>query len=346
MFTPSVKLGNVNGIDFKISVGWVAILVVFIISLQNPEAYNRYLELIPLLTLGQITLEPAFPQSELAMLAFTTSILIGIYLSVILHEIGHATAALKSGIKVESIKLWVGGGVAKIDTIPPMKELFITIAGPTVTFILVPFWALISIVLFTLNLTAIAWIFLIVSLFNLLMLVFNLLPLYPLDGGRVLRSLLIRKTSYLKATKYAFYTTVTGISTAIILMITFGSYDYLLMSGIIGIISYLSYTNFKNTYDPEPIPDDFFIYEQTFAFDQCGLHPITDKQKQMLKNYIENQGGQTTQMKNRADFIVSADSFKNRVDPESSYISPLYLVNRLERNGCRLPQELKDQLRC
>lgn len=331
MFAPSIKLGDVNGIDFKISSGWVGIAVAFIISLHSPEAYDRYLELIPLLTLGQITLEPAFPQSKLAMLAFTTSVLAGIYLSVILHEIGHATAALKSGIDVESIKLWIGGGVAKIDTIPPMKEFLITISGPAVTVILVPVWALISIVTFTLNVTTIAWIFLMLSLFNFLMLVFNLLPLYPLDGGRIFRSLLLRKTSYLEATEYAFYTTITGISIAVILMITFGVYDYLLVSGIIAYISYLSYTNFKDTYDPEYVPDDFYIYEHTFAFDKGGHHPITDEQEQILKNYIKNQGGQITQMKNKADFIVSANQLKCRVDVKAQYTSPQHLVSEVTR---------------
>ena len=344
MLTPSIKLGEVNGVDFKISVGWIAILIGLTASLRNPEAYNRYLELVNLLTLGQVTLNPAFPQSQLVMLAFTVSVLIGIYLSVILHEIGHATAARNTGINVESITLWIAGGVAKIETIPSMKELPITIAGPAVTAILIPAYALVSAVLFTLNLTTVAWIFLLLTLFNTLMLIFNLLPLFPLDGGRILRSLLTRKTNYLNATKYTFYTTISIITIAISLMITFGNYDYLFMSGVVGFLACVSYKKFQQTYNPDNIvePDDFYIYEHTFSFDP---ETITRTQKENLTTYITKQGGQVTQNNNEADYIVSQEPIKFQQEPDTNHMHPLLLVQKLNQNGATFPQEFENQFK-
>lgn len=344
MLTPSIKLGEVNGVDFKISVGWIIISLLLVASFQNPEAYNRYFELINLLTLGEVTLNPAFPQSQIAMLGFTITVLIGIYLSVILHEIGHSTAARNRGINVDSISLWVAGGVAKIETIPSTKELPITIAGPAVTAILVPTYALIATVLFTLNITTIAWIFLLLALFNFLMLLFNLLPLFPMDGGRILRLLLTRNTNYLKATKYAFYTTMTLIATVVVLMITFGNYDYIFISSIIGLLSYANYVQFKKTYNPETVakPDDFYIYEQTFTFD---AETITEVQKEKLATHIKNQGGQVAKNKENADYLISTEPFELQLNSETKYMNPILLVHKLEQNGADLREEFKDQFK-
>jgi Zn-dependent protease len=345
MFTPSIKIGEVNGVDLKISAGWIAIFIWLTASLRKPEAYNRYLELIDLITLGHITLYPAFPQSQLTMLGFTITLLTGIYLSVIFHEIGHATAAYNRGIEVESVTLWIAGGLAKIETIPSMKELPITIAGPAVTATLVSTYAIITAILFELNITVVAWIFLLLSLFNFLMLIFNLLPLFPLDGGRIFRSLLTRKTNYLEATKYAFYTTITVITVSVGLMITFSHYDYLFISGVIGFLGYINYKNFDQTYNPENVvaPSDFFIYEHTFAFE--ADETITEPQRENITTHIKKQGGKITQENEKADYIVSTEPLKFQRKSDTNYIHPLLIVQKLDRNGANLSQEFKNQFK-
>lgn len=344
MLTPSIKLGEFKGVDFKISIGWVVIFILLTISFQNPESYDRYLELINLLTLGQVTLNPAFPQSQIHMLAFTVIVLLGVYASVILHEIGHATAAQNLGIDTESITLWIAGGVARIETIPVKKEFSITIAGPAVTAALIPIYALISTTLFILNTPIIAWIFLLLGLFNFLMFLFNLLPLFPLDGGRILRSQLTHKISYLKATKYATYTSFALVATAVIFMITVSYYHYLFITLTIGFISYINYKRFKKTYKNEHIikADEFFIYEHTFKFEQ---ETMQKEEQNTLKQYIQQQNGEITEDKNKADYIISKNPYELEEVPNTGFINPLILTHKLEENGVSLSGEFKNRFK-
>lgn len=341
MFTPSIKLGNINGINFKVSVGWVLIFVIVNITLRKPEAYDKYLELINILTIGHITLNPAFPESQIAMLAFTSTVIIGIYLSIILHEIGHTVAALSKGISVESISLWIGGGVAEIESNPPKEELLITIAGPAVTAILILIYALISTLLFVLNITTVSWVFLLLSLFNTLMFIFNLLPLFPLDGGRIFRSVLTYKTNYQTATRYSFYTTITLVITVILISVIFSNYDYIFISTVVSFLAYIEYRKFKHTYNPEVCtePEDFYIYEQTFTFDS---QTVTTEQKQTLKTHICSQGGQTSNNNRDAEFIISTDPVQFQND-DITFVNPLLLARKLEQNGIVLPKGFKKQ---
>lgn len=128
---------------------------------------------------------------------------------VVLHELGHSLTARRYGVRVPRILLLPIGGMAEMDHIPrkPSTELWITVAGPAVNFV-------IAALLFPL-----VWYFsgdrdvillhsplgLAYQLLqaNLVMGVFNLLPAFPMDGGRILRALLARKLPYLRATYWA-----------------------------------------------------------------------------------------------------------------------------------------------
>ncbi|MEO8478695.1 MAG: site-2 protease family protein [Gemmatimonadota bacterium] len=133
-----------------------------------------------------------------------------LFLSVLLHEFGHIRAAAHYGIPTPDVVLTPIGGVARIARMPesPKQELVIALAGPLVTLIIaamlsagivattgvvgllpnsvtnVPIW------------TALAWT-------NVVLLVFNLLPAFPMDGGRVLRALLARRLGMVRGTQIA-----------------------------------------------------------------------------------------------------------------------------------------------
>ncbi len=155
-----------------------------------------------------------------------------VFVSVALHELGHSFTAQYYGIKVPRIVLLAIGGMAQMASIPrePKKELIITINGPLVNFVLalILFAALaihyqspgevaqgtINILKsyvseervrtpynpFLLNWTNLAWGLL---AWNIAMGLFNLLPIFPMDGGRLLRALLAQRISYLLATRIA-----------------------------------------------------------------------------------------------------------------------------------------------
>ncbi len=126
---------------------------------------------------------------------------IGLFASVVLHELGHAVAARRYGVKVRGITLWLLGGVAQFDEIPrrPGAEAVIAIAGPLVSFALAGLaFAVLPAV--PEGAHAVAFVAAYVAYANLAVAIFNLLPALPLDGGRILRSLLALRMPRLRAT--------------------------------------------------------------------------------------------------------------------------------------------------
>ncbi|MBE7468386.1 MAG: site-2 protease family protein [Anaerolineales bacterium] len=137
---------------------------------------------------------------------------------VVLHELGHSLAALRYGVPVKQIVLLPIGGVAELGRMPekPIQEFVIAIAGPLVNFALAIILAPLGLALgqgfggwppadlFD-NLGQLSFnaIFNYVFVSNLFLGIFNLLPAFPMDGGRVLRALLATQVSYQRATSIA-----------------------------------------------------------------------------------------------------------------------------------------------
>ena len=119
-----------------------------------------------------------------------------LFASILAHEFGHALVARRHGIEVEEIDLWLLGGVSRMrgEAHDPSDELRYALAGPAVTAVIA---ACFGVALLALPSSTPAIIRALVEyqvLINGLILVFNLLPAFPLDGGRVLRSLLWRRS--------------------------------------------------------------------------------------------------------------------------------------------------------
>ncbi len=133
-----------------------------------------------------------------------------IFASVVLHEFGHATVAAHFGIKTRSITLLPIGGVAHIERMPerPRQELAIAIAGPIVTIaIVVVLYAALRLTGHSTTASAslsAPWSFAAQTMWvNIVLAVFNLLPAFPMDGGRVLRAALAMRMSFAQATEVA-----------------------------------------------------------------------------------------------------------------------------------------------
>jgi stage IV sporulation protein FB len=139
-----------------------------------------------------------------------------LFVLVTLHELGHSVAAQHYGVPVRQIVLSPIGGVAQLRQIPdkPVEELVIAIAGPAVNLAAAVLMAILIPVLgigtadFTAalsggaGLTATA-VFAFVFAYNIFLAVFNLIPAFPLDGGRIFRALLAMKLEYVQATNIA-----------------------------------------------------------------------------------------------------------------------------------------------
>jgi Zn-dependent protease len=135
-----------------------------------------------------------------------TAALLAFFTCVVLHELGHSFTAMHYGIGVRRILLLPIGGMAEFDSIPrqPGRELLITVAGPAVNFVIAAFlWLFLpmsapeaeGMTLLDFGHLLLQW--------NLLMGIFNLLPAFPMDGGRILRAGLATQMSYLRATFWA-----------------------------------------------------------------------------------------------------------------------------------------------
>ncbi|WP_318567424.1 M50 family metallopeptidase [Salinigranum marinum] len=128
---------------------------------------------------------------------------LGLFVGVLLHEFGHSLVAMRYGYEIESITLWLFGGVARFTEIPEdwKQEFTIAIAGPVVS-VLIGVVSYLGFVALPLG-DPVRFVLGYLALTNVALAVFNMLPGFPMDGGRVLRALLARNRPHARATQIA-----------------------------------------------------------------------------------------------------------------------------------------------
>lgn len=220
---PSFRLGRLFGIPLEINPTWLIIFALIATSLSFsyfPTAYPGRSPWVNV-TSGVIT----------ALLFFA---------SIVVHELSHSLVARTGGIKVRKVTLFVFGGVAEMEEEPanPGKEFAVAIAGPMASIAVAAVFYLTYLLLGFSGFSDKLWApFQYLALINLAVAFFNMLPGFPLDGGRVLRAALWALTGdQLKATLWASrsgqfigYTMVAGA----VLGVLMGTLD-LIWFGLIG----------------------------------------------------------------------------------------------------------------
>lgn len=170
------------------------------------------------LLIAYVILQGLYNSESYFQLIFEVVVLLSVFACVTLHEYGHALTAKRYGILTQDIILSPIGGVARLNGLPekPKQELFVAIAGPMVNVVIVILLLIIVFLFypgdsFDPNFEAISkanfvenYIF-VIQYINISLVVFNMIPAFPMDGGRVLRSLLAMKYGRLKATKVAAF---------------------------------------------------------------------------------------------------------------------------------------------
>lgn len=181
----SWRLGRIAGIDIEVHATFAFLLVWIAIAAYQEDP-----------TTGAV----------LGALAF----ILAVFASVVAHEYGHALTARRYGVRTRNILLLPIGGVATLERMPskPSQEFVIALAGPVVTVAIVAvLWAALRLTGGDLSLASfvrddgsfaarLMWV-------NVYLAVFNLLPAFPMDGGRILRSGLAMRYDYVRATRIA-----------------------------------------------------------------------------------------------------------------------------------------------
>jgi Zn-dependent protease/predicted transcriptional regulator len=213
----ALTIGRVRGIE--ISIHWTFLLLIAWIVVSSWQAGQS------IVTIGWSIL-------------FVSSI----FVCVILHELGHAMMALRFNIKTRSIVLYPIGGIARLETIPKKsrEELLVALAGPAVNLAIAGLlYPLSDSSLLnsaeSLNITNSAIFITSFVVVNFWLATFNLIPAFPMDGGRVLRALLSFRMSRERATRIA--TRVGQFFAIAFIMIGFYVNPFLILIGIFVIFS-------------------------------------------------------------------------------------------------------------
>ena len=171
----NIRVARIAGIPIGVNPWWLAIVAFYTWSLGSSYFPNT---------------APGISSALAYALGFASVLLL--FVSILLHEIGHAVVARRHGVEVEEIDLWLLGGVARMrgEARDPGAELRYAIAGPAVTAIIAVLFGVVTLLL-PASAPQSARVFVEYQLLiNVILLVFNLLPAFPLDGGRVFRAIL------------------------------------------------------------------------------------------------------------------------------------------------------------
>ena len=198
----SFTVGEIWDIPIRINTSlliFLPLLAWLIGSGQQIALYAGFIE-----SLTGVGFRPGVLRAGLTPWAIGISAAVGLFVSVTLHELGHSWVALRYDIEIESITLWILGGMAALTSVPKEwdRELRIAIAGP-ITSLLVAAACYVALLASPSSLQVPRFVVGWLALSNVSLAAFNLLPAFPMDGGRVLRALLARSRPYGSATRVA-----------------------------------------------------------------------------------------------------------------------------------------------
>jgi Zn-dependent protease/CBS domain-containing protein len=196
----SFTVGRAFGIPIKLDLTFLLILPVFAWLIGSQVGlWVENLNLLWDMNLDRATLTAGNLEWILGAIAA-----VGLFVGVVLHELGHSLVAMRFGFPIDSITLWIFGGIAHLTEQPEdwKQELAIAIAGPVVS-IALGVLSYLALFVIPAGVPTVRFLFGYLALMNLTLAAFNLLPGFPMDGGRVLRALLSRNRSFSDATQTA-----------------------------------------------------------------------------------------------------------------------------------------------
>jgi Zn-dependent protease/predicted transcriptional regulator len=199
------RVATVTGIPIRVNITLLIFLpvIVWLIGGQvgTQEGAEVWVDVLSGLSAYELT--PEQLQAGNTPWVLGTLAALGLFFGVTIHELGHAWTARYFDINISSITLWIFGGMAHMDENPDdwRVEFWIAVAGP-ITSLAVAAVFFVSLQ-FLPSVAELVFVFGWLAIMNTVLAVFNMVPAFPMDGGRVLRALLARNRPYAKATATA-----------------------------------------------------------------------------------------------------------------------------------------------
>jgi CBS domain-containing protein len=232
----SLQIGNIAGIPVKIH--WSFLLVIPLFAWIIGSQIVLTTELIRILF--GVPIDATLITAGFNPYILGTVVALGLFFGVFVHEVAHSLIAKAKGIKIHGITLLILGGVSQMEEVvpDPKVELPMALAGPLTSlaigiicsalvyvFPVLPDPAVAGVLIFTFGY---------LGILNVLLFAFNLLPAFPMDGGRVLRAWLARRMPLSRATQIA---ADVGRAFAVI----FGIFGFLMLNPILILIAFFIY---------------------------------------------------------------------------------------------------------
>ncbi len=267
----SFRLGKIMGIEIGVHYTWLIVfaLITWSLAVSFPQQF------------------PGWSPITYWIVGATSALLL--FASVLVHELAHSIVAIRAGLPVSSIVLFIFGGVSNISREPqrPSDELYMSIVGPATSLIL---GIIFGILLFSLRgvspeITAILFY---LTFTNIALAIFNLIPGFPLDGGRVLRAIVWWLTgNLLRATRIA---TIAGQLTGYILILggLLWAFAGNFLGGIwLAIIGWFLTNAAEASYRQVALQD---VFRRFRVRELMNPHPVTvqpwDTLEDVVNNYI------------------------------------------------------------
>ena len=198
----AIRIGSILGIPIYLHLTFLLILPLFVYIFSAPSTDTEIL--------GIQTSFTSLDTEVWVKYAFGTAATIVFFATILAHEVAHSYLALKYGVRIKGITLMVFGGVSQMEEIPrqPGQEWRMAFAGPLTSLVIGASSYAAMLVLDPVDSSSVlldgAVILLgLMALYNLLLAGFNLIPAFPMDGGRVLRAFFASRMPFIEATKKA-----------------------------------------------------------------------------------------------------------------------------------------------
>jgi Zn-dependent protease len=337
MFGKSLHLFTLFGFEVRVDASWLIILVIVVWSLAGGVYPQWYPDLGPWVHFGM-----------------GLAAALGLFLSIVFHEMWHSLVARRFGLPMEGITLFLFGGVAQMDEEPqsPAAEFFMALAGPAASVVV----GGVCLGLWQLGLrydwpVAVHGVLMWLGVINIALVVFNLIPGFPLDGGRVLRSIVWKATGDLRRATQAASRVGSGFG---MVLIGLGVVELLVAGNIIGALWFILIGMFirgaaKQGYqqvifrqmlsgdpvskymnpDPVTVPADTSLQElvENYVYHyHYKMYPVVDENDRLVgcvttRDVSEIPRGEWEQQ--RVEYIASECSDENTIAPDTDAMDAL-----------------------